>query len=1531
MKITFLRRYGPILSLITTICSLAFSAAAQGTISFGGSNLSGASSYLVTSIQFGPDNRLYVAQQDGIIKAYSISRLGPNNYIVTGTETILKVNEIPNHNDDGNPNPSINYRQITGIALYGSASNPEIWVTSSDPRIGAGPLGTDKNLDTNSGIVSKITWNGSSWDRVDLVRGLPRSEENHSLNGLVLDSINNILYVCAGGNTNMGARSNNFAMAPEYAYAAAILSIHLDQILSFPYDLPTLDDEDRPGVNDFNDPFGGNNGKNQAVLEVDGPVRIHASGFRNAYDIILAENGKMYSWDNGPNANWGGKPTTCLDVQVEGGNTYTDGLHLIPSAGYYGGHPNLTRANRANTFNATNPQSPVPVELENPIECNYLIPVLEDETIVLHGASTNGLAEYTASNFEGAMQGHLLAAAFDGKIVKVELNASGDGLGPAGKTTLFEGFGAVPLDVIAVGDDGPFPGTVWVGNIYGSTPISIFEPADYGGGIPPVCDFSDPDGDADGDGFTNYDELLNGTDPCSAASKPNDWDGDGISDLLDPDDDNDGIPDVSDKFALDPDNGLSTFMPIDYDWEPGDPGRGGFFELGFTGMMNNGNSDYLDQYEPDDITAGGTAGLFTIDAMTEGSAFSTLNNQDNAFQFGVNVDTVTRPFVLQSRIRSPFGGSTPADFQNMGMFFGTGDMSNYIKLVIHSNGGAGGLEYLQEVNDIVSPFPITKVYPAPVVGAAYVDLYLTIDPIAGTVQPSYSINGGFQVNLDGPRSFPLEWVEEVVAAGIIGTSNGPAPEFPATWDYIKMKPLGPVPSATLNAFAGNWLDSDLINTGSFTLTNTSANGGRITQVSIDLTELIQPDMVFDPFATAADNVGKDLSIDSGDSTTGFLGHYFEGEHDGGYDRLVLTFSDFDPEDVLTFSIDIDPTSIKGLNSPGPNQSSRVCGLELTGAKVEILFESGVQIGGQMYMTPSSFGGSRNRFDEDTLPVPSIAFLGDVISPSFTTTTNQTVRITGQPGANVKLLRAEGGLFLGGNPGFDIDSFESNSLVSRQEYSATIGLSGFVDVPVTLSLSNAQAGINHFVAVLNNGIKTSNLSNKLILQVGDDPGPIGGQTVVNLNCGGPAYVAQDGTEFAADQYFTVSNTYTNNTIPDILNTTDDPLYRTERSSTSFSYNIPLENGDYEVILHFAEIFFGAPGGGLPGPNRRVFNVNMEGVQRIANLDLFDSVGHSTALVMSFPVTVDDQQLNIAFQASINQGKISAIQVRPMGEPPVVCIVDSIQLGVQSDCDDEFITYSQVLTIFSSNAPDSGLVVVNGQSFAVSASPQTVVLEDLISDGQSVDLSIAYSADSLCVFALDSAWFAPEDCTPAPVCQVPSNLYAYPTSTKSLVDWDDVPGAVGYQIAGRRVGTTKFRFVLASESQRMIPGLTPGTDYEFMVRAACAGDTTEFSPLFQFTTLTAKMEAPTDDRSFSDVTLWPNPASDFAQLALSTIEDGPARLIIRDLSGRMLLISEHELMAGPSVISLQTNQLEGGFYLVELVQGNRSTVMRLEIIR
>ncbi|RMG29120.1 MAG: hypothetical protein D6730_04455, partial [Bacteroidetes bacterium] len=472
---------------------LILSSSAFGqTISFGVSGLAGVSLNNPTSLQFGPDDRLYVAEQDGTLWVYTIQRQAANQYVVQQTEIIdLVKKHVPNHDDDGTPNAT-QQRQVTGILVVGTPTNPVIYVSSSDWRIS---VGLDSGLDTNSGVISRISWVGNGlndpngfWDKVDLVRGLPRSEENHASNGMQLDPSTNTLYLIQGGHTNKGAPGNSFSQTPEYALSAALLAIDLNAIEAMPvqgtgqskyvYDLPTLDDPTRgqPGQPDPGDPFGGNDGRNQARIVPGGPVQVYAPGFRNAYDVVLTSNGRLYTFDNGPNETWGGIPINCTNQSNENGSTgYGDQLHYITGPGYYGGHPNPTRGDPQNsglyiyeqnnngwtltqTYNwATDfPDPPVPFSMANPVECNYLIPGTQDGALAIVNASTNGIDEYTASNFNGALQGQLIAASFNGNIYAFKLNAAGDQV--VQQQVLFSGFGSQPLDVTTQGEQDIFPG-----------------------------------------------------------------------------------------------------------------------------------------------------------------------------------------------------------------------------------------------------------------------------------------------------------------------------------------------------------------------------------------------------------------------------------------------------------------------------------------------------------------------------------------------------------------------------------------------------------------------------------------------------------------------------------------------------------------------------------------------------------------------------------------------------------------------------------------------------------------------------------------------------------------------------------------------------------------------------------------------------------------------------------------------------------------------------------------------------------------
>ena len=166
---------------------------------------------------------------------------------------------MPNRNDNGTLNPGVTGRLVTGL-LAPRAGNPQIYVVSSDPRIGAPRAPTSTSTPTRHPVAPRTA---GGWTKADLVRGLPRSEENHTGNGLAIDPASGRLPSPTAAH-EQGAPSHNFAGLPEYALSAAVLSV----------DLGALGGAVRPahprrrgptGTADANDPFGGNDGQNQAA------------------------------------------------------------------------------------------------------------------------------------------------------------------------------------------------------------------------------------------------------------------------------------------------------------------------------------------------------------------------------------------------------------------------------------------------------------------------------------------------------------------------------------------------------------------------------------------------------------------------------------------------------------------------------------------------------------------------------------------------------------------------------------------------------------------------------------------------------------------------------------------------------------------------------------------------------------------------------------------------------------------------------------------------------------------------------------------------------------------------------------------------------------------------------------------------------------------------------------------------------------------------------------------------------------------
>src|SRR5690606_3858053 len=443
---------------------------------------------------------------------------------------------------------------------------------------------------------------------------------------------------------------------------------------------------------------------------------------------------------------------------------------------------------------------PVPTAMANPAEADFIAPSLSNpdgpqpQIVTVWPNNTNGISEYTASNFDGALKGSLIAGKSGGSLHYLEMNA--DGSLKSMEIEKWNLNGGNPLGITCNSDADPFPGTIWVTTF--DNRILVLTPADDVFCIAPDNPSYDPNADYDHDGFTNQDEVDNGTDPCSGASRPNDYDNDQLSDLNDLDDDGDGILDALDPFQI----GAPVNLPVENQLFTNQldeqERQSGYLGLGFTGLMNNGAPNpnwlnWLDKIDegpaPNDVY-GGTAGAIQV-AMTGGTASGNQNNQEKGFQFGVNVSSKTNFFSIKSGIISlasagqlyQYGGEG-----EVGIQMGDGTQSNFIKLVMTKTHAIAAME----INDAVTK---TLTVPIPLGRrprhSELVELSFLVNAVIGEVEATYQIGNNPLVSVGkiqttGQILSAIQQDNLPLAVGISGTSKDPSQEFIASWDYFKV-------------------------------------------------------------------------------------------------------------------------------------------------------------------------------------------------------------------------------------------------------------------------------------------------------------------------------------------------------------------------------------------------------------------------------------------------------------------------------------------------------------------------------------------------------------------------------------------------------------------------------------------------------------------------------------------------------------------------------------------------------------------------
>ncbi len=168
----------------------------------------------------------------------------------------------------------------------------------------------------------------------------------------------------------------------------------------------------------------------------------------------------------------------------------------------------------------------------------------------------------------------------------------------------------------------------------------------------------------------------------------------------------------------------------------------------------------------------------------------------------------------------------------------------------------------------------------------------------------------------------------------------------------------------------------------------------------------------------------------------------------------------------------------------------------------------------------------------------------------------------------------------------------------------------------------------------------------------------------------------------------------------------------------------------------------------------------------------------------------------------------------------------------------------------------------------------------------------------------------------------------THNTVVFNWNPVFGAVGYEIRGRRVGTTGLANLTipgGGTSSHTVAVLAPSSAYEWTIRALCDATMTQasdFLPNMTFTTNSLKKNDELDEFEGSSM-LYPNPANQY--VLLPPVLDDLAPYQIYNSAGN--LMTEGKLNGTPQRIEI--SQWPQGIYFFE-VKGQTTTRSRLLVM-
>ncbi|WP_221393631.1 Ig-like domain-containing protein [Dyadobacter sp. NIV53] len=345
------------------------------------------------SLVIGPDDKFYALRLDGVIERFTINR--PSGMLGKKDSITTLVNKYGT-------------REAIGLVF-----DPVSTATSLIAYVSHCSSGLT-NAPEFDGKISRLTGAGLATEQL-LVTNLPRSSKDHLVNSLAFGP-DKALYFGQGSNSSMGAYDGSWQRA-ESLLSAAIIRLDLTKLNGTTLNAKTTSDQSLINQAAANQLRLSDNTYNPYATNA--PLKIYASGIRNAYDLVWHTNGQLYAPANGSAAG-GNTPASVAGTRRPDGTFYNgpsipattgvqvqkDWLFRIKSNRYYG-HPNPLRGEYiVNRGNKDNVKYPTTVSADQ----NYQGAAFDFDL----NRSPNGAIEYKSNTFNGALKGKLLVCRFSG-------------------------------------------------------------------------------------------------------------------------------------------------------------------------------------------------------------------------------------------------------------------------------------------------------------------------------------------------------------------------------------------------------------------------------------------------------------------------------------------------------------------------------------------------------------------------------------------------------------------------------------------------------------------------------------------------------------------------------------------------------------------------------------------------------------------------------------------------------------------------------------------------------------------------------------------------------------------------------------------------------------------------------------------------------------------------------------------------------------------------------------------------------------